>query len=164
VIVSNADFPVIWPSPYAMTTMLYTGSDRPSHIALPILPPQHYLPGTLPVTGDSLANDPARANDTVRTFTVSRDYPSGDTVATCDIGRSVIECRVSEKDPGVASLHLDASTKYKARDGRVLETRALGALRSTAEKFIWSIEATILENDKVARSRTWSDEVPRDLL
>lgn len=164
VIVSNADFPVIWPSPYAMTTTLYTGGDRPSHIALPILPPLHYLPATLPITGESLENDPARANDTVRTFTVAREYPSGETIATCDIGRSVIECRVNENDPGTASLHLDASTKYKARDGRILETQALGALRSTADSFIWSIEATILENGKVARSLTWSDEVPRDLL
>jgi len=147
-----------------MTTTLYTGSDRPSHISLPVLPPLHYLPGNLPVTGQSLENDPARANDTVRSFKVSRDYPSGETIATCDIGRSVIECRVNENDPASASLHLDASTKYKARDGRVLETRALGALKSTADKFIWSIEATILENGKIARSRTWSDEVPRDLL
>jgi uncharacterized protein len=166
VIVTNADFPVIWPSPYAMTTTLYTGGDRPSHISLPVLPPLHYLSGKLPIIAESSISKPFTAPpyDAVRRYSLTRDYSTGDTNALFDLGDNVIECRVNEDDPAQASLHLNTSAKREAADGRVIETRAAGALSSTADKFILDMQVTLLENDKVIRSRVWKDEIPRQLL
>jgi uncharacterized protein len=166
VIVTNADFPVIWPSPYPMTTTLYTGGDRPSHISLPVLPPLHYLSGKLPVAAESSISNPLAPppNDTVRKYALTRDYSTGDTIAVFELEDSVIECRVNEGDPAQASLHLNTSAKREAADGRTIETRAVGALSSTVDKFILNMEVTLLENDKIVRSRVWKDEFPRQLL
>jgi uncharacterized protein len=166
VIVTNADFPVIWPSPYAMTTTLHTGGDRPSHVSLPLLPPLHYLSGKLPVIAESSLNNPLAGppKDSVRKYALTRDYSTGETIAIFELEDSVIECRVNGADPAQASLHLSTNAKRKAADGRIIETRAVGALSSTADKFRLDMEVTLLENDKVIRSRVWKDEFPRELL
>jgi putative CocE/NonD family hydrolase len=166
VIVTNADFPVIWPSPYAMTTTLYTGGDRPSHISLPVLPPLHYLSGKLPIIAESSISNPLAPppKDTVRKYSRTRDYSTGETVALFELEDSVLECRVNKDNPGQASLHLNTSAKREAADGRVIETRAVGALSSTIDKFILDMQVTLLENDKIIRSRSWKDEFPRQLL
>ncbi len=166
VIVTNADFPVIWPSPYAMTTTLYTGGNRPSHISLPVLPPLHYLSGKLPIIAESSISNPLTPapKDTVCKYSLTRDYSTGETVALFELEDSVLECRVNEDNPGRASLHLNTSAKREAADGRVIETRAVGALSSSADKFILDMQVTLLENGKIIRSRSWNDEFPRQLL
>jgi uncharacterized protein len=167
VIVTNADFPVIWPSPYLMTTTLYTGGDRPSHVELPILPALTYRPGTIPVLAESILSPKSggeRAGDGVRGYKVTRDYAAGVTTATCDLGNDVIECRVDEADPGKAALTLKAGVERRASDGRVIVTRAEGALTSTVDRFFLDMEVTLLENGKVVRSRRWSDSTARQLL
>ena len=149
-----------------MTTTLYTGGERPSHILLPVLPPLKYRSGHLPVMAESALDPPFTTSppDAVRSYALTRDYSTGDTIATFDLGESLIECRVNEADPGKASLHLTTRAKRTAKDGRVIETRAVGALTSTAQRFNMDMEVSLLENDKVIRSKRWSDEVPRDLL
>ena len=128
VIVTNADFPVIWPSPHPMTTTLYTGGDRPSHVLLPVLPAQRYLPGTLPVLADSIQKLPQgeRAGDTVADYQVTRNYVSGISSATFKLTRERIECRVNERNPAEASVNVTASAPHRAADGRSIETRAEG--------------------------------------
>jgi uncharacterized protein len=164
VVVTNADFPVIWPSPYRMTTMLYTGGDRPSHVMLPILPPLHYSSASLPLLGDSVSALGLDADDAVRDYKVTRDYATGQTTASFDLGSDVLECRVSADNPAEASLHLTASAERTASDGRRIETRAVGALSSTASTFNWSMDVTLLENGKVVRERRWQEETRRELL
>jgi putative CocE/NonD family hydrolase len=165
-IVTNADFPVIWPSPYAMTTTLYTGGDRPSFISLPVLPSLQYRSGSLPVLGQSLAEvrGNERSGDSVRSYSMTRDYGAGVVSARFDLGRNIIECKVNEANPGEASLHLTANVQNTAADGRQIETRAVGTLSSTVDRFIMDMECTLLENGKVIRTRRWEDNVPRQLL
>ena len=46
---TNAEFPVVWPSPFPMTTTLYTGGDQPrSSPCHRSLPPLTYRHGRLP--------------------------------------------------------------------------------------------------------------------
>ena len=40
--VSNALWPMVWPTPYAMTTTLQLGGDRGSRLTLPLVPPSMY--------------------------------------------------------------------------------------------------------------------------
>ena len=166
VIVTNADFPVIWPSPHPMTTTLYTGGDRPSHVLLPVLPAQRYLPGTLPVLADSIQKLPQgeRAGDTVADYQVTRNYVTGVNSATFKLTRERIECRVNERNPAEASVNVTASAPHRAADGRSIETRAEGTLRSTMDHFLMDMECTILENGKVVRTRKWKDEVRREFI
>jgi len=163
IVVSNADFPVVWPSPHAMTTTLYTGGDRPSHIDLPVLKSRRYREGALPMLGDQA---PAAAvQDSVTSYKVSRDYASGASTASLTSGDVEIVCQVNESDPAEASLRLNAVQKFRPLDpSRRVETRATGVLRSTADKFIVDMKVSLVENDKVLRERDWQFETPRQLV
>lgn len=166
VVVANADFPVIWPSPYPMTTTLYTGGDRPSHVALPVLPPGRSKPVAAPLAGGGPAEPLAdrRSADSVRRYLMTRDYSNGDVRAEFQLGSQTIVCRVNENDPAAASLDVTANVRNQAADGRVIETRATGSLSSTAERFTLDMQATLLANGREIRSKTWHDATPRQLL
>jgi len=166
VIVTNADFPVIWPSPHPMTTTIYTGGDRPSHVLLPVLPTQRYLSGALPVLADSIQKLPQgeRAGDTVADYQLTRNYATGVASATFKLTRELIECRVNERNPAEASVRVTASAPHRAADGRSIETRAEGTLRSTIDHFLLDMECTLVENGKVIRTRRWKDEVRREFI
>jgi putative CocE/NonD family hydrolase len=166
VIVTNADFPVIWPSPYAMTTTLYTGGDRPSHVLLPVLQAPRYRSSALPVLADSIdtLQQAERAADSVADYQLTRNYASGVSSATFRLTRELIECRVNERNPAEASVRVTASAPHRAADGRSIETRAEGTLRSTLEHFLLDMECTLLENGKVVRTRRWKDEVRREFI
>jgi putative CocE/NonD family hydrolase len=167
-VVTNADFPVLWPSPYAMTTVLHTGGDRPSHIELPVLPKLSYRAATLP----PLPEEPARAKEAKPEtageeeswLRVSHDLESGvhTTVVNLPWGGR-IRCRVKDDDPASASLQVSGSNLEKNGDRRV-EVRSEGELRSTTDEFILDITCTLLENDRVVRTRQWKDRVRRELV
>ena len=166
VIITNADFPVIWPSPFPMTTTLYTGADRASHVLLPVLPPQRYVQGGLPVLSDSIQNlqRGERSGDTVADYQVSRNYVSAITTATFKLTRELIECRVNERNPAEASVRVTAIAPYRSADGRTIESRATGTLRSTMDHFFLDMECALVENGKIVKSRTWKDQVPREFI
>jgi hypothetical protein len=119
---------------------------------------------SLPLLGDSVSALGLDADDAVRDYKVTRDYATGQTTASFDLGSDVLECRVSADNPAEASLHLTASAERTASDGRRIETRAVGALSSTASTFNWNMDVTLLENGKVVRERRWQEETRRELL
>jgi hypothetical protein len=73
-----------------------------------------------------------------------------------------IWCRVKDDDPASASLQVSGSNLEKD-GGRKVEVRSEGTLRSTTHEFILDIACTLLENDKVVRTRQWKDKVRREL-
>ena len=159
VVVTNAEFPVIWPSPYPMTTTLYTGGDRPSHVDLPVLPPLSYRSARLPELPPS--SDPFV--DRVEGYERTHDVATGVHTAFVTLGDDKIWCRVNENDPASASLEIQG-TRVENQGERRIEARAEGSLRSTADSFLMDIECTLLDNGKVVRSGRWQDEVKRELV
>jgi putative CocE/NonD family hydrolase len=159
VVITNADFPVIWPSPYPMITTLYTGGDRPSHVELPALPALAYREATLP----PLPSSSEPYVDRVDAYERSRDVASGGGAAFVKLGDDEIRCRVNENDPAIASLEIHGA-RVETQGERTLETRADGTLRSTVDSFVMDIECTLLENEKPVRSGRWKDEVRRELV
>ncbi len=159
VVVTNADFPVIWPSPYPMTTTLYTGGDRPSHVELPALPALSYREASLPPLPPS--SEPFV--DRVEAYKRSQDLASGAHTAFVKLGDDKIWCRVKEDDPATASLEIQGA-RVETHGERTVETRAEGSLRSTVGSFVMDIECTLLENGKPVRSGRWKDEVRRELV
>jgi hypothetical protein len=168
VVVTNADFPVLWPSPYMMTTTLFMGGDRPSHIELPILPRLAYLSGKLPVLSESISKmsdvqPQEQTADRVSAYERTTDVASGTHTSFFTLGDDKIWCRVKGDDPAAASLELSGFTKSEGNDRRI-EVRAEGALRSTEDEFILDVTCTLLENDQVIKSRQWKDRVRRELV
>jgi putative CocE/NonD family hydrolase len=159
VVVTNADFPVLWPSPYRMSTALYTGGDRPSHILLPVLPALAYRARALPPIPPSA--EPFV--DRVEGYERSRDHARGVSTAFVTLGDDKIRCRVKEDDPADASLEIEGR-RIETMGERSIETRATGSLRSTADRFVMDLECTLLENGKVIRSGRWKEDVKRELV
>ncbi len=159
VVVTNADFPVIWPSPYPMTTTLFTGGDRPSHVELPALPALSYREASLP----SMPPSSEPFVDRVEAYERSHDLASGAQTALVKLGDDKIWCRVRERDPATASLEIQG-VRVETQGERTIETRAEGSLRSTVDTFVMDIECTLLENGNAVRSGRWKDEVRRELV
>jgi uncharacterized protein len=165
-VVTNAEFPVVWPSPYPMTTTLYTGGEQASFIALPVLPPLAYRSGQLPLLGAAaIPGKTWRSGDGMKAYRLTRDLVSGEATAYYQMGADQLWCRVNEHDPAQASMQLSASEVHTPEGAaRRIETRAEGTLKSTVDTFAIDIECTLLENDRVVRRRRWQDSVRRELV
>lgn len=165
VVVTNADFPTLWPSPYPMTTSLYTGGHRASHVLLPVLPSLAYRTSAVypPVLDPSPRPSPRDRNDGESWYRLIHDVEGGTHTAEINLPRTKMKCRVNENDPAIASLEVSGSREERAWD-RSVEVRSEGVLRSTATQFILDIECTLLESGEVIRSRRWKDEVRRELV
>ncbi|MFI4889027.1 MAG: CocE/NonD family hydrolase [Steroidobacterales bacterium] len=166
VVVTNAEFPVVWPSPYPMTTTLYTGGDQASFIALPVLPAVKFRQGTLPILSDAaIPGKTWRSGDGLRAYKLTRDIISGEAIAYYELGGDKLSCRVIENNPADASMTMSSSVVHTPEGAaRRIETRAEGTLKSTADSFSMDIECTLLENDRVVRTRRWQDTVRRELV
>ncbi len=167
-VVTNADFPVLWPSPYAMTTTLYAGGDRPSHIALPVLPELNYRTALVPVIAEEPSEEVKRKPESVSEeeswLRVIHDAAGGAHTTIVNLPPGCrISCRVKDEDPAAASLQTTSSNTENDGSRRV-EVRSEGELRSTVDDFILDITCTLLENYKVVRTRRWKDKVRRELL
>src|SRR5581483_8496278 len=68
--ISNAQWPLFWPTPYPMSTSLYLGGKRPSRLLLPTVPVTGPVPGiaskALPASSEHIANNgPWRVSRTI---------------------------------------------------------------------------------------------------
>jgi uncharacterized protein len=159
VVITNAEFPVIWPSPYAMTTTLYTGGDRPSHISLPVLPHLHFLSAALPAAKSGPIADP------VRNYEVTRDFATGKNTVFLRVEDDQIWCRVADNDPASASLRFSSTATLSPLNGRRrISIHTDASLNSTVEYFILNVQCSLHENGILVRSRQWKDQVRRELV
>jgi putative CocE/NonD family hydrolase len=165
-VATNAEFPVVWPSPYPMTTTLYTGGDQASFIALPVLPPLVYRNGQLPLLGEAaIPGKTWRSGDGMTAYQLTRDFVSDEAIAEFKMGSDQLWCRVSDRDPAHASMRLSSSLVHTPENApRRIETRAEGALTSSVDTFSMDIECTLLENGRIVRSRRWQDSARRELV
>lgn len=163
IVVTNAYFPVVWPSPYPMTTTLFTGGDHPSYVALPVLAPTPSLPGSLPVLADHVQAAPGEGFDSMRSYEVYADKVSGVTRATFLMGEDRIGCEVSDADPARAALTIDTREEFHPLTGRrLVESHTVGALTSTVDSFRMDLTCTLSENGRTVRSRRWVTQVKRE--
>jgi uncharacterized protein len=177
--VNNAQWPMLWPSPYAMTTSLKLGGKDGSHVILPVVPAgRGAAPEFLPP-----ARDPALPGfDTLDTGTssgygeissVDRNPQTGEVkvLATNSGGsrmpwgtetyRETIEHRTSDDHPERTSV-IGTHRMEVALQGRVLVWEAELSFRSDLENFYYEYTRRLSENGKQLREKTWTDTMPRD--
>ena len=165
VAVTNAYFPVVWPSPYPMVTTLFTGGEHASFVALPVLGPLPALTGDLPVLADHAGIHTERADDEMKAFNLTRDIAHARTSARFQMGPSEIGCDVSDDDPAHAALTIKTSEINTPIGGnRVIETRTHGAMTSTVDRFRMDVTCRLLENGREIRTRRWLKDVKRQFV
>ena len=178
-VVSNADWPVLWPSPHPMTTSLYAGSGRPSHLDLPIEGAgRRAVASDLPPPPPEPAVEGLRYEGAPFVWQTSRDEASEVTAFRFEQGSRTVEhpagftggdgqvmvATVRDRDPANASLQVTSFQKTRLADGRVVEARGEGELSSNQTEFRCDLEVTLLENGKLVREKRWEEKASRILV
>jgi putative CocE/NonD family hydrolase len=179
--VSNAQWPMIWPTPYAMTTSLYVGGPQPTRIDLPVIPPgtragpQFRTPGTDPsyasagygdydsetasgypeiaVVERNLLNDTARA---VAENAGTMTYPWGKIRYT-----EHIEHKADDTHPEATAVSSEVTQTITLSD-RVLRFEGLLDFHSDLQNFYYTYTRRLLRDGQLVREKKWEETIPRD--
>src|SRR5882757_2240154 len=177
VAISNAQWPMLWPTPYPMTTALRLGGAEGSAVTLPIVPahgraapafgpleavevpPGITTPGDYAWPGSwKLERDEANERSTVTWHGTSAvRFPWG---AFEHSERLVYH--VDDANPAVSAVEGDAESVEMLAD-RVLTYRGHLAVTSDATTFHYAYTRELLRNGTVVRTKTWQRMIPRDL-
>lgn len=179
VTVSNALWPMIWPTPYAFTSSLKTGSRNGSLIRLPLFDDREAMTTKFDTPGEDprLPGYASIASGTNSGYAevsgVSRDPKTG--VATVKLvnhdgyqypwGRvfsdEEIVHEVSDRDPAKA----ETTSRYQIRvelSGRSLTFEGRFRFESDVENFYYSYTRRVFENGTLLRERNWKETIRRD--
>jgi predicted acyl esterase len=178
VAVSNAQWPMLWPTPYRMTTALRLGGRAGSLIELPIIPahgptpppfaapqPSEQLPGVSTPGGDyawpgswTLARDELKGETTVTWHgTSSMAFPWGSFEH-----REQLVYHIDDAHPERAAVEGEAESIERLHD-RVLTYRGQLELASDPTTFHYAAARSLWRDGLLLRTRTWQEDIPRDL-
>jgi hypothetical protein len=173
VAVSNALWPMVWPTTSPMVMDLYVGGEQGSRVTLPVVSPDGGPeprwgtpePGRAP-TGVGSSGDVL----TVR-WSVDRRGPQatarweGRSAAWFPWGRQEFMERLifeaGDDDPAHASV-VGAAETVAEIEGRTLVWRSHLSIASDAAHFHYRYRRELDENRRRIRQRTWEEAVPRD--
>jgi len=178
--VNNAQWPMLWPTPYRMTTSLQLGGGNGSQVILPIVPPgKQSAPQFLPPVDDpklagfetldtgtssgygeisSVDRNPQTGEVTaVATNTGARRFPWG-----TQTYRETIEHRTSDDHPENTSVLGTHRMEVTLDNGRILLWEAELSFQSDLENFYYQYTRRLKENGEKIREKTWTDTMPRD--
>jgi putative CocE/NonD family hydrolase len=177
--VSNALWPMIWPTPFPMTTSLRLGGDTPTRLLLPVVPPaERPRPAFLAPAGDEELEgfgrlDPGTASGYGEIETLARDPATGaaKVIATNASGTRYpwgterntesITHEARDESPEAASVTGDYATTIALAD-RTLRWEARVTFRSDRDTFYLTYVRRLMRDGALVRERTWTDAIPRD--
>jgi putative CocE/NonD family hydrolase len=174
--VSNAYWPMVWPSPQTTTLTVHCGSR--SMLSLPRRKPSELdarlLPFGPPETGTPLKTEPTKLRQGGRR--VRRDLATGEIEVEFDwrptgtrikatttelTEENVTRYRIVEGDPLSAAVICDVRVSL-ARPGWSTSTRATSTMTCDAEHFLVTSTLEAFEGDVRVHARTWTHRFPRD--
>jgi len=175
VAVSNALWPMIWPTPHLMTTSLIFGGRRASKVLLPVVPPggrgrPRFRPPERPepvpevrTRGDawpgrfSVTRDELRHASTVEwRGTSATEFPWG----AMDHEETIVH-EVEDAHPEAASVRSLMRTTVRRPQG-TLEWRGTFELRSDTRTFHYRYTRELWKDGTRVREKTWDEAIPRD--
>jgi len=178
--VGNAQWPMIWPTPYPMTTSLYLGGADPTRLMLPVVypgerPRPSYLPpvtdepslpgyetldvGTSSGYGEisSIDRNPQRHSTRVTATNESAvRYPWGEERNT-----ETIVHEAEDAHPETTSVRGEYSTTVTLPD-RTLRWESRVQFRSDRKNFYYAGVRRLLQDGVLRREKTWEQTIPRD--
>jgi uncharacterized protein len=174
--VSNALWPMMWPTPYPMTTEVRLGGAEGSQLVLPVVPEHGPAPAPFaaPAKDDVPAGITADEGAWPGAWTLERDEANQRSAVTWR-GRSAmtfpwggfahveqIVYRVDDAHPEAAAVEGEATTTQTLSD-RVLVWRGRLVISSDATDFHYEYTRELLRDGVLLKTRTWRENVPRDL-
>jgi hypothetical protein len=148
--VSNAQWPMLWPTPYAMTVDTHD-EELPGFGSIDMGTPSGY--GEI----SSVERNPRTgAAKVVATNNSAHRYPWGEHYET-----EVITHETNDNHPEVASVRGEYSTTVKLK-GRTLRWESTVEWRSDRENFYYKGNRRLLEDGVLVREKSWQDAIARD--
>ena len=178
--VNNAQWPMLWPTPYRMTTTLELGGSDPTRLLLPVVPYEDRpRPTFLPPTVD--AEMPGyKTLDEERTTSgygeisrIERDVARQATRVTALNGRGTqypwgtkrfhesIVHEAQDDHPEAASVRGEYETTVVLPD-RTLKWESEVTFKSDLENFYYKSVRRLHKDGVLVREKTWEDTIPRD--
>ena len=173
--ISNALWPMIWPTPYAMTTTLQLGGDAGSRLVLPLVPPSVSEPpkfsapepmehrndtqsAGLPFPGEWRTERNQLTGQTRITWSgkAEETYPWGKETDLEDI-----TYEVEDSHPETCVVHGEAAIIMALKD-RTLTWKGHLTLSSDAKSFYYKYVRELERDGKRVREKTWEETVGRD--
>jgi hypothetical protein len=173
--VSNALWPMIWPTPYAMTTILQLGGDNGSHLTLPLVPPSMYAAPQFaaPEPSEQLSGFQSVGFPWPGDWKTERDELHGKSRVSWK-GKSE-ETYPWGKETDLESLtyaaddnHPEASSvEAEAQIVMTLKRQTLTwqghlTLTSDAQNFYYKYTRQLLKDGVEIKQKTWKETIPRD--
>lgn len=175
VAISNALWPMMLPTPYAMTTSLELGGNKGSRLALPVVPvhgasapafspPQPSEQRTdiknegFPWPGEwTVERDEARQKTTVHwTGKGGYEYPWG---TQNDFENLTYDA--DDAHPETCSVRGEAESIFKLKD-RTLIWRGHLLVTTDQKNFYYKYTRELLRNGQMVKSKSWQETIPRD--
>jgi predicted acyl esterase len=175
VAVSNALWPMVLPTPYAMTTSLALGGNHGSRLVLPVVPvngkaaPEFSPPQPVeertdiknegfPWPGEwSVERDEARQTTTVHwRGKDGYEYPWGK-----QDDFEVMTYKGDDAHPETSSVQGEAESVFALKD-RTLVWRGHLLVTTDAKNFHYKYTRELLKDGQPLRTRTWEESIPRD--
>jgi len=177
--VSNAMWPMIWPTPHPMTTTLRLGGAASTRLRLPVVPrADRPRPQFLPPEKDEVLEgfgvlETGTASGYGELASVERRPPTGDARITATNGGGTrfpwgtqhesesIRHEASDAHPEAASMTGDYSTTVTLPD-RTLRFEARAVFRSDAKNFYLTYTRRLFKDGVLLREKTWDEPIPRE--
>jgi predicted acyl esterase len=177
--VNNSQWPMMWPTPYPMTTTLRLGGSSGSHVILPIVPPgEERTPSFLPpVENPRLAGfesiDLGNPSGYGEISSVDRNPQTGEVTAKATNSgatkfpwgtqtyRETIEHKTSDDHPENTSVHGTHRLEVTL-PGRILLWEAELDFSSDLDNFYYRYIRRVSENGELVREKEWTRTIERD--
>lgn len=177
--VSNAQWPMFWPTPEPMTTELRVGGDSGARITLPLLPADSapaadFLPPADNPALDGYATlDSGNASGYGEVSAIKRDPKTNEAVVTLENAsssrfpwgietwRESIEHRTSDEQPQNTSVRGQHSIEVQLADRTLLWEGELH-LRSDRNNLYYDFQRRLSQDGKQIRQKRWTETIPRD--
>ena len=177
--VSNAQWPMMWPSPHPMTTTLAIGGENGARVLLPVVAPaKRPAPDFLaPEKSPKLAGfehiDDGNPSGYGEISEVRRNPQTGEVVAVATNSGAQkfpwgeerylerIEHSTSEAHPENTRMHGTHRLEVDLKN-RKLRWEAELDFRSDSEAYHYDYVRRVFENGKLLREKRWTERFPRD--
>lgn len=173
--ISNALFPMIWPTPYPMTTQLFVGGEF-TRLELPVIPfAQKPIPNFYPPEGREERPDarPLESPGWPYKHVVTRDLDRSTTTVELEAEKrweiqerrytsiEKVAYQTNDQDPARSSFFGEGGHAIQIGE-RTVELKLLVSVISDEKNFNVKIVRQIFEQKKLVRERRWEATIPRE--
>ncbi len=173
--VSNALWPMIWPTPYAMTTTLQLGGEAGSRLTLPLVPLSMYAAPrfALPEPSEERSDIKDEGYPWPGDWKTERDEVnaktkvtwSGKSEETYPWGKETdyegITYLADDNHPETSSVQAEAEILMALKQ-QTLRWQGHLTLSSDAKNFYYKYTRELLKDGQLFKQKTWEETIPRD--